>query len=125
MPHKTNFNNNMIVDETKTKVCFGKPLKPKLEIYIQLIEEMGHYKYLGNLKRSVHSCNQDILTEKYLQCAGDRDRKAKFKVYRKAKATKSQPPTTRCFMCVVLIPPMLTYGNHIWGFNKLVIYNLD
>ena len=76
-------NNHMVVNETKTKVmCFGKPLN--LDVYfngksIKLVET---YKYLRNIIRSVHRCNQDIFEENY-QYLSDQARKAIFSLNKK------------------------------------------
>ena len=54
----------MIVNETKTKVlCFGGRTAPNVYFNNKLIERDDHYKYLGNVVRSVVKCNQDIFSE--------------------------------------------------------------
>ena len=54
-------NNQLIVNETKTKVmCFGKTVKPELYFNNKEIEHVEHYKYLGSIIRSTHRCNQYI-----------------------------------------------------------------
>ena len=56
----------MIVNETKTKVIsFRQPLKPELYFNGKLIEETNHYKYLGNILRSVQRSNQDLFMANY------------------------------------------------------------
>ena len=82
----------MIVNETKTKImCFGKSLKPELYFNGKLIEEANHYKYLGNILRSVQRSNQDLFMANY-QYICDQARKAILSLYRKTKAIKALPP---------------------------------
>ena len=50
--HKFCSNNQMIVNETKTKVmCFGKTVKPELYFNNNEIQHVEQYKYLGNIIR--------------------------------------------------------------------------
>ena len=118
-------NNHMVVNETKTKVmCFGKPLNPDVHFNGKLIKQVDTYKYLGNIIRSVHRCNQDTFAENY-QYLSDQARKAIFSLYRKTKAIRSLPPTAMFYMFDVLIRPILTYGSDVWGFDKTVANTLD
>ena len=118
-------NNHMVVNETKTKVmCFGKPLNPNVYINGKSIKLVETYKYLGNIIRSVHKCNQDIFADNY-QYLSDQARKAIFSLQRKTKAIRSLPPTIMFYMFDVLICPKLTYGSDIWGLNKSVTNTLD
>ena len=118
-------NNYMTVNETKTKVmCFGKPLKPELYFNRKLIEEANHYKYLGNILRSVQRSNQDLFMSNY-QYICDQARKAISSFYRKTKAIKALPRQLIFLMVDVLIRPILTYGSDIWGFSKLAGSTLD
>ena len=118
-------NNHMVVNETKTKVmCFGKPFNPDVHFNGKLIKQVDTYKYLENIIRSVHRCNQDIFAENY-QYLSYKARKAIFSLYRKTKAIRSLPPTAMFYMFDVLIRPILTYGSDVWGFNKTVANTLD
>ena len=118
-------NNHMVVNETETKVmCFGKPLNPNVYFNGKSIKLVETYKYLGNIIRSVHRCNQDIFADNY-QYLSDQARKAIFSLKRKTKAFRSLPPTIMFYMFDVLIRPILTYGSDIWGLNKAVTNILD
>ena len=118
-------NNHMVVNETKIKVmCFGKPLNPNVYFNGKSIKLVETYKYLGNIIRSVHRCNQDIFADNY-QYLSDQARKAIFSLKRKTKAIRSLPPTIMFYMFDVLIRPILTYGSDIWGLNKSVTNILD
>ena len=76
-------NNQMIVNETKTKVlCFGGRTAPNVYFNNKLIERDHHYKYLGNVVRSVVKCNQDIFSENFAYLC-DQSRKALFNIRRK------------------------------------------
>ena len=83
----------MIVNETKTKVlCFGKQIEPKVYFNKKLIENTDHYKYLGNVVRSVHKSNQDIFANNFKYLC-DQSRKALFSIRRKVKCLGSLPAT--------------------------------
>ena len=105
-------------------MCFGKPLKPELYFNGKLIEKANHYKYLGNILRSVQRSNQDLFMANY-QYICDQARKAIFSLYRKTKAIKALPPTIMFYMFDLLICPILTYDSDIWGFSKLAGTTLD
>ena len=118
-------NNQMIVNETKTKVmCFGKTVKPELYFNNNEIQHVEQYKYLGNIIRSTHRCNQDIYAENYSYLS-NQARKAMFSMCKKTKTIRSLAPTIRFYMFDVLIRPILTYGSDIWGFNKSATNALD
>ena len=115
----------MVVNEIETRVmCFVKPLNPDLHFNGKLIKQVDFNKYLGNIIRSVHRCNQDIFAENY-QYLSDQVSKAIFSLYRKTNAIRSLPPTVMFYMLDVLIRPIFTYGSDVWGFNKTVANTLD
>ena len=99
-------------------------IKPELYFNGKLIEEANHYKYIGNILRSVQRSNQDLFMANY-QHICDQARKAIFSLYRKTKAIKALPPTIMFYMFDVLIRPILTYGSDTWGFSQLAGNTLD
>ena len=118
-------NNQMIVNETKTKVlCFGGRTAPNVYFNNKLIERDDHYKYLGNVVRSFVKCNQDIFSENFAYLC-DQSRKALFNICRKIKCVGSLPATVMFYLYDALVSPVLTYGSDVWGFNKLCVDTLD
>ena len=91
-------NNQLIVNETKTKVmCFGKTVKPELYFNNKEIEHVEHYKYFGSIIRSTHQCKQDIYAENY-SYSSNQARKTMFNECKKTKTIRSLAPTIRFYM---------------------------
>ena len=118
-------NNQMVVNETKTKMlCFGKQISSNVYFNKKLIEKDDHYKYLGNVVRSVRRCNQDIFSRNFTHLC-DQSRKALFNLHKKIKCLGSLPPKIMFYMFDALVCPILTYGSDVWGFNKSCFDILD
>ena len=103
---------------------FRWTVAPNVYFNNKLIERDDHYKYLGNVVRSVVKCNQDIFSE---NCAYlcDQSRKALFKIRRKIKCVSSLPATVMFYLYDALVRPVLIYGSDVWVFNKSCVDTLD
>ena len=93
-------NNQMIVNETKTKMlCFGKQITSNVYFNIKLIETDDHYQYLGNVVRSVRTCNQDIFSRN-LTYLCKQSRKA-LSIYVKRLNVLAPYHQRLCFICLM------------------------
>ena len=71
-------NNRMIVNETKSKVmCFGKQSQFNVSFNDTNIEQVGRYKYLGNIIRRLDKPIKDIFADSY-KYLSDQASKAMF-----------------------------------------------
>lgn len=118
-------NNQMIVNETKTKVMtFGKRCECKVYFNGKRIEQVEEYKYLGNVVKSIQTNKQDIFSRNYPYLC-DKANRAMFVASRKARNIENVPPKIMFDIFETLIMPILTYGSDIWGTNGVSLVQLD
>ena len=107
--------NQTTVNGIKNKVMiFGKQLDSTLTFKNQIIEQLGQYKYLGNIVGSTQRQNSDVFKYNYDYLCG-KSRKAMFGI---AKRLQHIPPQTMIHLYESCVQPILTYGSDVWGVNK-------
>ena len=110
-------NNRMIVNEAKSKVmCFGKQSQFNVSFNDKEIEQVGRYKYLGNIIRRIDKPTQDIFADNY-KYLGDQARKAMLCAKRKIKDIGVLPPHIMLYIFDTIVRPITTYGSDVWGCN--------
>ena len=110
--------NQTTVNKLKTKVMvFGKQIKFDLTFKGQIIEQVGHYKYLGNIVRTIQRPHGDILGENY-EYLCDKARKAIFGLLTRLRTIGKLPPQAMINLFESCVQPILTYGSDVWGVSK-------
>ena len=106
------------VNNLKTKVViFGKQMDFKLTYKQNVIEQVDHYKYLGNIIRSIQRPHGDIFVNNY-EYLCDKERKAIFGLLRRLRNVGPLPPQTMIYLFECCVQPILTYGSDVWGANN-------
>ena len=109
--------NQTTVNNLKTKVMiFGRQLDVNLTYKGNIIEQVGHYKYLGNTIRSIQRYG-DIFANNY-EYLCDKARKATFGLLSRLRHVGPLPPQTMIYLFESCVQPILTYGSDVWGANK-------
>ena len=105
------------VNNLKTKVMiFGRQLDVNLTYKGNIIEQVGHYKYLGNTIRSIQRYG-DIFVNNY-EYLCDKARKATFGLLSRLRHVGPLPPQTMIYLFESCVQPILTYRSDVWGANK-------
>ena len=118
-------NNHMIVNETKTKVmCFGRSTEIRVNYNGVPVQQVGQYKYLGNILKSVSKQNQDVFASNYDYLC-NQSLRAIYSFRKKIKRTGALPPKIMFYIFDALVHPILTYGSDVWGFNRKGLTHLD
>ena len=112
-------NNRMIVNETKSKVmCFGTQSQFNISFNDKDIEQVGRYKYLGNIIRRIDKPTQDIFADNY-KYLSDQARKAMFCAKWNFGVL---PPHIMFYIFDTTVRPITAYGSDVWGCNLDLCY---
>ena len=110
--------NLLVVNAVKTKcMTIGDSTSLDLHFNGNKIEQVTHYKYLGNILKSINNFNSDIFanTHSYL-C--DQGRKAIIGMLQKQREIFPLPPKVMFKLFDAIIKPTLTYGSDVWGHRQ-------
>ena len=107
-----------IENKLKTKVIvFGKQIKFDLTLKGQIIKQVGHYNYLGNVVRTIQWPHGDIRRENY-EYPCDKARKAIFGLLTRLRDIGQLPPLAMKNLFESFVQPILTYESDVWGVSK-------
>ena len=105
--------NQTTVNNLKTKlVIFGKQMDFKLTYKQNVKEHVDHYKYLGNIIRSIQRPHGDIFVNNY-EYLCDKARKAIFGLLSRLRNVGPLPPQTMIYLFECCVQPILTYGSDV------------
>ena len=118
--------NMMIVNETKTKVMvYGSASRDVVvKFNDKVLNVVDQYKYLGNVMKSVKTCNEDVFGENF-QYLCNKARKAIFVMFKRLKNLGILPVKIMIYLFQSLIRPILVYGSDVWGVNSNATKAMD
>ena len=93
-------------------MIFGKQLDSTLTFKNQVIEQVGQYKYLGNIVGSTQRQNSDVFKYNYDYLCG-KSRKAMFGITKRLPHLGNIPPQTMIHLYESCVQPILTYGSDV------------
>ena len=111
--------NHAIVNGVKTKVM-GIGTSERVDVYFngKRIEQVEHYKYVGNILSAITNIRSDTFTQNY-KFLCDKGRNAIFKLFKDLKGIGILPPKIMLYLFDATVSPIVTYGSDNWGVNKV------